>query len=195
MSTRAWSPEGQERRNKLAALKPGDTLFTEEQIRERVRELAARITEDYAGEALLLLGILKGAFVFLADLSREIRLPLEFDFVTLSSYGSAMRTSGVVRIIKDLDTDITGRNVLIVEDIIDTGLTLSYLYKNLRARGAASVEICALLEKRIEKKVQLPVKYVGFTVGDVFVVGYGLDYAESYRNLPYIAAAKEVESV
>lgn len=177
----------------MAAVEPGETLFTEQQIGERVRELAEEITRDYAGESLLMVGILKGAFVFLADLSRRIRLPLEFDFVALSSYGSETRTSGVVRILKDLETDITGRHVLIVEDIIDTGLTLRYLCNSLRARGAASVNICALLDKRTEKKVALPVRYIGFEAPRVFVVGYGLDCAEAYRNLPYIAAVKEVE--
>lgn len=178
----------------MPALEPGETLFTEQQIKERVRELAGRITEDYAEEKPLVLGILKGAFIFLADLVREIKLPLEFDFVALSSYGSASKTSGVVRILKDLDCDVAGRHLLIVEDIIDTGLTLSYLLSSLQARGAASVEICALLDKQIEKKARLPVKYAGFTIPDVYVVGYGLDYAESYRNLPHIAIVREVES-
>lgn len=167
-----------------------DTLFSEEQIHDRVKELAAEISRDYEGRNPLMVGILKGAFVFLSDLAREIELPLEFDFVAVSSYGSASRTSGIVRIQKDLDTGIEGKDLLIVEDIIDTGLTLSYLIKNLKARGPASLEICALLNKEIANKVELPVRYVGFTIPDVFVVGYGLDYAESFRNLPYIARIK-----
>ena len=169
-------------------------VYTEEQIRSKVVELARRITEDYGEGAeagpLLLVGILKGAFIFLADLVRLIELPLEFDFMALSSYGSATKTSGVVRILKDLDTDIAGRHVLLVEDIIDTGLTLNYLLRSLRARGPASLEICALLNKQVANKVELPVKYEGFSIPDVFVVGYGLDCAESYRNLPYIASVK-----
>jgi len=169
-----------------------DTLFTEEQIGARVRELAGRISEDYRDRApLLLIGILKGAFIFLADLARRIDVPLEFDFMALSSYGSSTKTSGVVRIRKDLDSEITGRHVLIVEDIIDTGLTLSYLQRNLAARGAESVEICALLNKRTENKVEIPIKYEGFSIPDVFVVGYGLDYSELYRNLPYVASLKK----
>jgi len=170
-----------------------DTLYSREQIRERVKELAGRINEDYAGRNPLLVGILKGAFVFLSDLAREIDLPMEFDFMAVSSYGSASRTSGVVRILKDLDTDIEGRDLIIVEDIIDTGLTLNYLLKNLKARGPASLEICALLNKEIANKVELPVRYVGFTIPDVFVVGYGLDYSERFRNLPYIARLKETD--
>ena len=164
-----------------------DTLYSEEQIRERVRELAGEINSDYKGRNPLLVGILKGAFVFLSDLAREIDLQMEFDFMAVSSYGSSSRTSGVVRILKDLDTDIQGRDLLVVEDIIDTGLTLNYLIKNLKARGPASLEICALLNKEIANKVRLPVRYVGFTIPDVFVVGYGLDYSERFRNLPYIA--------
>jgi hypoxanthine phosphoribosyltransferase len=169
-----------------------ETLLTEEQIRSKVCELAARITEDYADRApLLLVGILKGAFIFLADLAREIGIPIEFDFMALSSYGSSTKTSGVVRIMKDLDVEIKGKHVLIVEDIVDTGLTLSYLQRNLAARGAASVEICALLNKRGRDKVDIPVKYEGFSIPNVFVVGYGLDHAERYRNLPYIAVLEK----
>jgi len=166
------------------------TFFTTEQIDEKVRELADRISEDYRGKRLLLVGILKGAFIFLADLARRIETPIEFDFMAVSSYGSGTKTSGIVRIMKDLDTDITGREVLLVEDIIDTGLTLSYLLDNLRARRPASLEICALLNKQIPAKLDLPVKYEGFRIPDVFVVGYGLDCAESFRNLPYIATIK-----
>jgi hypoxanthine phosphoribosyltransferase len=167
-------------------------LFGAEEIRGKVEELARRINEDYADRApLLLIGILKGAFIFLADLARLIEVPVQFDFMALSSYGSATKTSGVVRIRKDLDAEINGRHILIVEDIIDTGLTLSYLQRNLSARGAASVEICALLNKRAANKVDVPIKYEGFSIPDVFVVGYGLDYAERYRNLPYIATLKK----
>ena len=167
-------------------------LFSAEEIHEKVVELARRITEDYADRSpLLLIGILKGAFVFLADLARLIDLPVEFDFMALSSYGSATKTSGVVRIRKDLDVELSGKHVLIVEDIIDTGLTLSYLQRNLSARGAASVEICTLLNKRAANKVDIPIKYEGFSIPDDFVVGYGLDYAERYRNLPGIATLKK----
>lgn len=169
-----------------------EALLTAEQIRSKVALLATRISEDYADRApLLLLGILKGAFIFLGDLAREIDIPVEFDFMALSSYGSSTKTSGVVRIMKDLDTDIQGKHVLIVEDIVDTGLTLSYLRRNLFARGAASVEICALLNKHNLDQVDIPVKYEGFSIPDVFVVGYGLDHAERYRNLPYIAVLEK----
>ena len=171
-----------------------EVVYTEEQIRAKVSELARRITRDYEEDSedrpLLLVGILKGAFIFLADLARQIEVPLEFDFMALSSYGSATKTSGVVRIMKDLATNIDGRHVLLVEDIIDTGLTLNYLMGNLRARGPASLEICVFLNKRVANKVDLPIKYEGFSIPDVFVVGYGLDCAENYRNLPYIASIK-----
>jgi len=171
-----------------------EVVYTEEQIRTKVSELARRITKDYEEDSedrpLLLVGILKGAFIFLADLARQIEVPLEFDFMALSSYGSATKTSGVVRIMKDLATNIAGRHVLLVEDIIDTGLTLNYLMGNLRARGPASLEICAFLNKRVANKVDLPIKYEGFSIPNVFVVGYGLDCAENYRNLPYIASIK-----
>ncbi|HEY5532342.1 MAG TPA: hypoxanthine phosphoribosyltransferase [Candidatus Anoxymicrobiaceae bacterium] len=167
-------------------------LFTEEQIQAKVTELARRISEDYVDRApFLLIGILKGAFIFLADLARRIDIPMEFDFMALASYGSSTKTSGVVRIRKDLDSEITGRHVVIVEDIIDTGLTLNYLQRNLAGRSAESVEICALLNKRTENKVDIPIKYEGFSIPDVFVVGYGLDFNERYRNLPYIATIKK----
>jgi hypoxanthine phosphoribosyltransferase len=175
----------------LAEHEIGKTLFSEEQIRARVRELAVKINQDYEGSSCLLIGILKGAFIFMADLVRHIEVPLEFDFIACSSYGSATKTSGIVRIIKDLDSDIRDRNVVLVEDIIDTGLTLSYLLRNFRSRGPASLEICALLNKHTENQVDLPIKYEGFSIPDVFVVGYGLDYAERYRNLPYIAELKK----
>jgi hypoxanthine phosphoribosyltransferase len=175
----------------LTDLEIEETLYTEEQIKDRVSDLAQRISEDYRGSSCLLIGILKGAFIFLADLARQIDLPVEFDFIACSSYGSATKTSGVVRILKDLDTDIRDRHVLLVEDIIDTGLTLRYLMRNFRSRGPASLEICALLNKRVENQVDLPIKYEGFSIPDVFVVGYGLDYAERYRNLPYIARLRK----
>jgi hypoxanthine phosphoribosyltransferase len=176
---------------KLAEYEIGETLFSEEQIQTRVRELAGQMNEDYKDSSCLLIGILKGAFIFLADLVRHIEVPVEFDFIACSSYGSATKTSGIVRIMKDLDTDIEDRNVVLVEDIIDTGLTLSYLLRNFRSRAPASLEICSLLNKRIANKVDLPIKYEGFSIPDVFVVGYGLDYAERYRNLPYIAELKK----
>lgn len=162
-----------------------------EEIEKRIRELAERINRDYEGKSVLLVGILKGAFMFLADLSRHIEVPVEFDFMAVSSYGDATKTSGVVRILKDLDTDISGRHVLIVEDIVDSGLTMSYLVRNLEARGPASLELAVLLNKKERREVSLPVKYEGFHVPDVFLVGYGLDFAQRYRNLPYIASVKK----
>ena len=165
---------------------PGDLteiLLTEEQIQQRLAELSRRIEADYAGEELLLVGVLKGAVMVMADLARELRIPLNMDWMAVSSYGSGTRSSGVVRILKDLDADLTGRKVLIVEDIIDSGLTLSWLLANLKSRGPASVEVCALLRKPDAAKVQVDVKYVGFDIRNDFVVGYGLDYAERYRNL------------
>jgi hypoxanthine phosphoribosyltransferase len=165
-------------------------LITGDEIRSTVAELGARITEDYRGKDLLLVGVLKGAFVLMADLSRHIRLPLEFDFMAVSSYGAATRTSGVVRILKDLEQDIEGRDVLLVEDIVDSGLTLNYLLRNLRSRRPASLEVCALLVKAGIQRVALDIRYVGFEIPPEFVVGYGLDFAERFRNLPYIATLK-----
>jgi hypoxanthine phosphoribosyltransferase len=158
-------------------------LLTEEEIQAKVRELAAAVERDYAGRDLLLVGVLKGAVMVMADFARALTRHAEMDWVAYSSYGSGTQSSGVVRILKDLDTDITGRHVLIVEDIIDTGLTLSWLVANLRSRGPASVEICTLLRKPEAVKMAVSVKYVGFDIPDEFVVGYGLDHAESYRNL------------
>src|SRR2546428_328814 len=163
-----------------------EVLITQDDIQRKLAELGARITEDYRGRDLLLVGVLKGAFVVMADLSRYIRLPLEFDFMAVSSYGAATQTSGVVRILKDLDHDIEARNVLIVEDIVDSGLTLSYLLKNLRTRRPASIEVCALMQKTEVQQVPLDMKYVAFEIPPVFVVGYGLDFSEKYRNLPYV---------
>jgi len=166
----------------------GQIVVTEEQLQRRIDELGRQLTADYEGRAPLLVGVLKGAFVFMSDLARAIRLPLEFDFMAVSSYGSATKTSGVVRIVKDLDLDLTGRHVLLVEDIVDSGLTLSYLRRNLAARGPASLEVCALLVKEGLQRSDPELRYVGFTIPPEFVVGYGLDVAERYRNLPYVCA-------
>ena len=166
----------------------GQTVVTEEQLQRRIAELGEQLTADYEDRAPLLVGVLKGAFVFMSDLARAIRLPLEFDFMAVSSYGSATKTSGVVRIVKDLDLDLTGRHVLLVEDIVDSGLTLSYLRRNLAARGPASLEVCALLVKEGLQRSDPELRYVGFTIPPEFVVGYGLDVAERYRNLPYVCA-------
>ena len=165
-------------------------LITADEIQDKIAELAKQITEDYRDRDLLLVGVLKGAFVFMSDLARHINLPLEFDFMAVSSYGSATRSSGVVRILKDLDYEITDRHVLLVEDIIDSGLTISYLLRYLEARRPASLEICSLFWKKGQQAVPLDVKYPGFEIPSVFVVGYGLDYKEKYRNLPYIGVLK-----
>ncbi|MBX3094254.1 MAG: hypoxanthine phosphoribosyltransferase [Cryobacterium sp.] len=164
-----------------------EVLLTQEQIREKLAELARQIEQDYAGEKLLLVGVLKGAVMVMADLARELRMHVEMDWMAVSSYGSGTQSSGVVRILKDLDTDIVDRRVLIVEDIIDSGLTLSWLRENLVSRGAKSVEIVALLRKPDAAKVDVDVRYVGFEIPNKFVVGYGLDYAEKYRNLRGVA--------
>ena len=168
----------------------GTMLVTSEEIQKKVRELGEHITEDYRGENLLLVGILRGAVVFLSDLMRHLELSCEIDFMDVSSYGTGTSSSGVVRILKDLEEDITDRHVLIVEDIIDTGLTLSYLLRSLLARKPASLEICALLSKPSRRRVNLDVKYLGFEVPDEFVVGYGIDFAGRYRNLRDIRALK-----
>ena len=166
-------------------------LISEEEIQDACRRLGSEITKAYEGEDnLILVGVLKGAFVVMADLSRHIRLPVEFDFMAVSSYGAATKTSGVVRILKDLDHEIEGRNVLIVEDIVDSGLTLSYLLKNLRTRRPKSLEVCAMLQKTDVQQVSLDIRYRGFEIPPVFVVGYGLDYGERFRNLPYVATLK-----
>jgi hypoxanthine phosphoribosyltransferase len=167
-----------------------EVLITSQEIEEKVREIGARITEDYRGENPLLIGVLRGAVVVMSDLIRNIDLQCELDFMDISSYGSGTSSSGVVRILKDLEEDITDRHVLIVEDIIDTGLTLSYLRRSLLARGPASLEICALLSKPSRRRADLDVRYLGFEVPDEFVVGYGLDYAGAYRNLPDICVLK-----
>ena len=166
----------------------GELIVGEDELQGRVAELGKQLTADYAGNPPLLVGVLKGAFVFMSDLARAIDLPVEFDFMAVSSYGSATKTSGVVRIVKDLDLDLGGRHVLLVEDIVDSGLTLAYLRRNLLSRGPASLEVCALLVREGMEKVELDLKYVGFRIPPAFVVGYGLDVGERYRNLPFVCA-------
>jgi hypoxanthine phosphoribosyltransferase len=165
----------------------GRIVVTEEELRARVTDLGKEITADYEDRPPLLVGVLKGAFMFMSDLARAIDLPVELDFMAVSSYGSATKTSGVVRILKDLDIDLTGRHVLIVEDIVDSGLTLAYLRKNLAARGPSTLEVCSLLVKEGLQKVDPDLRYVGFRIPPNFVVGYGLDVEERYRNLPFVA--------
>jgi hypoxanthine phosphoribosyltransferase len=169
-------------------------LFSQEQIQERIKELGAQITRDYAGRNPLLIGVLKGACFFLSDLLRSIDTRLSIEFMAISSYGSSTRTSGEVRIMKDLDVPIEGRDILVVEDIVDTGLTLTYLLDNLKARGAASVKLAALLDKHDRREKEVPIDYLGFQIPDEFVVGYGLDYAERYRNLPFVAVLKDPDA-
>jgi hypoxanthine phosphoribosyltransferase len=166
----------------------GEVLVSAEALQQRVRELGRDISRDYAGQPLLLVGVLKGAVFFLSDLMRWITIPVEVDFMAVASYGSATDSSGVVRILKDLDAAIEGRDVLIVEDIVDSGLTLQYLLRNLGSRNPNSLEVCALLTKPERRKVELPTRYVGFEIPNKFAIGYGLDHAERYRNLPYVAA-------
>ena len=161
-------------------------LIPADRLRARVAELAAEIDSDYAGRELLLVGVLKGAVMVMADLARAMRLPVEMDWMAVSSYGSGTRSSGVVRILKDLDTDISGRHVLVVEDIVDSGLTLSWLLGNLWSRGPASLRVCVLLRKPDAARMDVDVAYTGFDIGNEFVIGYGLDYAERYRNLPFV---------
>jgi len=165
-------------------------LLSEEQIQAKIAELADQVATDYAGREVLLVGVLKGAVLFMSDFARALQLPTQMEFMAVSSYGSATSSSGVVRILKDLDRDITDKHVLVLEDIIDSGLTLSWLLKNLAARQPASIEVVALLRKPDAIKVPVPVKYVGFDISNEFVVGYGLDYAERYRDLPYIGRLK-----
>jgi hypoxanthine phosphoribosyltransferase len=163
-----------------------ETLIEQEVLQRRVAALGEEISADYAGRDLLLVGVLKGAVFFMADLMRHLTIPCEIDFMAISSYGDSTDSSGVVRILKDLDINIEGRDVLVVEDIIDSGLTLSYLMRNLEAREPASLEICALLTKPERREIDVPVRYVGFEIPNRFVIGYGLDFAERYRNLPYV---------
>ena len=169
----------------------GPVVVSQAQLEERITSLGREITADYAGRAPLLVGVLKGAFVFMSDLARAIDLPVEFDFMAVSSYGSATKTSGVVRIVKDLDLDLSDRHVIIVEDIIDSGLTLSYLRKNLLARHPASLEVCALLLRDDSDAEALDLKYVGFTIPQAFVIGYGLDVGERYRSLPFVCVYED----
>jgi hypoxanthine phosphoribosyltransferase len=169
----------------------GEILVPADALSGRVRELAAQISRDYAGRDLVLVGVLKGAVFFLSDLMRHLEVPVEVDFMAVASYGSATKSSGVVRILKDLDTVIEGRDVLIVEDIVDSGLTLQYLLRNLGARNPRSLEVCALLIKPERRKVDLRTRYVGFEIPNRFAIGYGLDYGERYRNLPFVAALKQ----
>jgi hypoxanthine phosphoribosyltransferase len=171
--------------------KIGEILVQPDDLKQRVRDLGEEVSGAYADRDLLLVGVLKGAVFFLADLMRAIDIPVEVDFMAVASYGSATDSSGVVRILKDLDTPIEGRHVLIVEDIVDSGLTLQYLMRNLGARNPASLEVCALLTKPERRKVELPIRFVGFEIPDRFAIGYGLDHAERYRNLPYVAALVE----
>ena len=168
----------------------GPILVPADDLARRVRELAAEVSRDYADKDLVLIGVLKGAVFFLADLMRELEVDCEVDFMAVASYGSATKSSGVVRILKDLDAVIEGRDVLIVEDIVDSGLTLQYLLRNLWARGPRSLEVCALLIKPERQKVELSTRYVGFEIPNVFVIGYGLDHGERYRNLPFVAELK-----
>jgi hypoxanthine phosphoribosyltransferase len=165
----------------------GEILIGAEELQGRIAELGVEISKDNAGRDLLLIGVLKGAVFFLADLMRELTVPCEIDFMAISSYGAGTDSSGVVRILKDLDINISGRDVLVVEDIIDSGLTLSYLMRSLRARKPSTVEICALLTKPERREVEVPVRYTGFEIPNKFVIGYGLDFDERYRNLPYVA--------
>ena len=169
----------------------GEVLIDRETLAARVAELGAEVSVDYEGRDLLLIGVLKGAVFFMADLMRHLTVPCEVDFMAISSYGDATDSSGIVRILKDLDINIEGRNVLVVEDIIDSGLTLSYLIRNLESREPATLEVCALLTKPSRREIDVPVRYVGFEIPNKFVVGYGLDFAERYRNLPYVGVLDE----
>src|SRR4030095_14804705 len=171
-----------------------EVLFSEKQIRDRINEIGAEITRDYAGRNPLLIGVLKGACFFLSDLLRAIDTRLSIEFMAISSYGSSTRTSGEVRILKDLDVAVEGRDIIVVEDIVDTGLTLSYLLANLKSRGAASVKLVALLDKAERREREVKIDYLGFQIPDHFVVGYGVDFAERYRNLPFIAVLKNPET-
>jgi hypoxanthine phosphoribosyltransferase len=180
MEARAWQPEAD-----LAEI-----LIDSDQLQARIAELGAQITEEYSGKRLLLLGVLKGAVMFLVDLARSIQLSLEIDFMAISSYGASTQSSGIVRILKDLEDSVEGQHILVVEDIVDSGLTLDYLLRSLKARGPASIKVCGLLVKEREREHTIPIDYVGFTIPDRFVVGYGLDFAERYRNLPYIGVLR-----
>jgi len=177
-------------KNELSAA-VSEILIDEETLHARISELGAQVSDDYRGEDLLLIGVLKGAIFFMADLMRSIEIPCEVDFMAISSYGAGIDSSGVVRILKDLDVSIEGRNVLVVEDIIDSGLTLSYLLRNLEAREPASLEVCALLTKPERRENDVVCRYVGFEIPNRFVIGYGLDFAERYRNLPFVGVLRD----
>ena len=172
----------------------GEILVQQDDLAHRVQELGEQISSEYAGRSLLLVGVLKGAMFFLSDLMRRLDVPCEVDFMAVASYGSSTDSSGVVRILKDLDASIEGRDVLIVEDIVDSGLTLSYLLRTLKAREPRSLEVCAFLTKPERRKVDLPIRYVGFEIPNRFVIGYGLDHAEQFRNLPYVAVLAEAST-
>jgi hypoxanthine phosphoribosyltransferase len=169
----------------------GEVLISSDDLERRVRELGTEISRDYREKDLVMVGVLRGAVVFIADLLRSLEVPCEIDFMAVSSYGSSRDSSGVVRILKDLDDPITGRDVLIVEDIVDSGLTLNYLMRNLRARDPSSIEVCSLLTKPERRRVDIPIRYTGFEIPNTFVVGYGLDFAQRYRNLDYVAVLPE----
>jgi hypoxanthine phosphoribosyltransferase len=169
----------------------GEVLIDEDALASRITELADEVSTDYAGRDLLLIGVLKGAVFFMADLMRQITVPCEVDFMAISSYGGSTDSSGVVRILKDLDINIRDRDVLVVEDIIDSGLTLQYLMRNLRSREPSSLEVCALMTKPARREIEIPVRYIGFEIPNRFVIGYGLDFAERYRNLPYVGVLNE----
>jgi hypoxanthine phosphoribosyltransferase len=169
----------------------GEVLVSREDLQRRVKELGAEISRDYEGRDLVMVGVLKGAVMFIADLMRQLTVPCEIDFIAVSSYGSSTDSSGVVRILKDLEAPIEGRDVLIVEDIIDSGLTLQYLIRNLKARSPRTLEVCALLTKPERRRVDLPTRYVGFEIPDRFAIGYGLDHSQKYRNLDYVAVLKD----
>jgi hypoxanthine phosphoribosyltransferase len=177
-------------KNELSAA-VSEILIDEETLHGRIAELGAQISDDYRGQDLILIGVLKGAIFFMADLMRSIDIPCEVDFMAISSYGAGIDSSGVVRILKDLDVSIEGRNVLVVEDIVDSGLTLSYLLRNLEAREPASLEVCALLTKPERRENDVACRYVGFEIPNRFVIGYGLDFAERYRNLPYVGVLRD----
>ena len=179
-NSRPWNPDDD----------MAEVLITADQLAQRISELGAQITEEYAGKRLLLLGVLKGAVIFLVDLARQIQLSLEIDFMAISSYGASTQSSGIVRILKDLEDSVEGQHILVVEDIVDSGLTLDYLLRSLAARGPASIKVCGLLLKDRPRELTVPIDYVGFTIPDRFVVGYGLDFAERYRNLPYIGVLR-----
>jgi hypoxanthine phosphoribosyltransferase len=185
-STRRWKLSATELERAVT-----EVLIEEDDLQRRIADLGAEISVDYEGRDLLLVGVLKGAVFFLADLMRHLTVPCEIDFMAISSYGASTDSSGVVRILKDLDINIEGRHVLVVEDIIDSGLTLSYLVRNLEAREPASLEVCALLTKPDRREIDVPVRYTGFEIPNRFVIGYGLDFAERYRNLPYVGVLDE----